>query len=111
MRYSVRDTTPIQFCVYMTEPPKQYGTLHGCPPLVGRRGRTTRHMSKSKSMAKPRTAVVLAAGSPSATLGAIFRHSSSAMVPINGRPIIHWLLHYLRHEGITRVILGLRHTE
>jgi dTDP-glucose pyrophosphorylase len=57
------------------------------------------------------TAIVLAAGNPSPALGAIFRHTSSAMVPVNGRPIIHWLLNYLRKEGIKRVVLGLRHTE
>src|SRR4051794_5621240 len=60
---------------------------------------------------KPTTAIVLAAGSPPAALGAIFGRTSSAMVPINGRPTIHWLLHYLRQVGITRVVLGMRHTE
>jgi dTDP-glucose pyrophosphorylase len=68
-------------------------------------------MSKSKTTGKPNVAIVLAAGNPSAALGAIFGHTSSAMVPVNGRPIIHWLLNYLRKEGILRVVLGLRHTE
>ncbi|MEO5804143.1 MAG: sugar phosphate nucleotidyltransferase [Verrucomicrobiota bacterium] len=67
--------------------------------------------SKEKNIGRPDTAVVLAAGHPSAALGAIFRHTSSAMVPVNGRPIIHWLLNYLRGKGITRVVLGLRPTE
>jgi dTDP-glucose pyrophosphorylase len=68
-------------------------------------------MSKSKRALKPDTAVILAAGSPPAALGAIFGRTSSAMVPVNGRPIIHWLLSYLRKEGITRVVLGLRQSE
>ena len=59
----------------------------------------------------PTTVVILAAGSPSAALGTIFRHSSSAMVPLNGRPIIHWLLNYLREQGIVRVVLGVKATE
>jgi dTDP-glucose pyrophosphorylase len=33
------------------------------------------------------------------------------MIPVNGRPIIHWLLHYLGEIGVKRVVLGLRHTE
>ena len=64
-------------------------------------------MSKSKLAEKPNTAIILAAGSPLAALGAIFGRTSSAMVPVNGRPIIHWLLSYLRKEGITRIVLGL----
>lgn len=59
----------------------------------------------------PRTAVVLAAGSPPASLGAIFGRTSSAMVPVNGRPTIHWLLHYLRDIGVESVVLGLRASE
>ncbi|MFO1475059.1 MAG: NTP transferase domain-containing protein [Verrucomicrobiota bacterium] len=68
-------------------------------------------MRTTKSTGKPITAIVLAAGNPSPALGAIFGQTSSAMVPVNGRPIIHWLLTYLRREGIHRVILGLRQTE
>src|ERR1041385_4256325 len=70
-----------------------------------------RPMSKRNVAGKPNTAVILAAGNPSAILGAIFGRTSSAMVPVNGRPIIHWLLHYLRNQGITKIVLGLRHTE
>jgi dTDP-glucose pyrophosphorylase len=65
-------------------------------------------MGKVKS---PKTAVVLAAGTPPAALGTVFGRTSSAMIPVNGRPTIHWLLHYLRKQGITRVILGMKHTE
>jgi dTDP-glucose pyrophosphorylase len=68
-------------------------------------------MSRIKTTSKPDTAIVLAAGSPSAALGGILGHTSSAMVPVNGRPIIHWQLNYLRKQGITRIVLGLRHTE
>jgi dTDP-glucose pyrophosphorylase len=67
---------------------------------------------KRKKIARiPRTAVVLAAGAPPAGLSSIFGRTSSAMVPVNGRPTIHWLLNYLHQLGIERVILGLRHTE
>jgi dTDP-glucose pyrophosphorylase len=69
-------------------------------------------MARLKSMpAATRTAVVLAAGAPPAALGSIFGRTSSAMVPLNGRPTIHWLLHYLHEIGVARVVLGLRHTE
>lgn len=68
-------------------------------------------MAKSKSSRPLKTAVVLAAGVPPAVMGSIFGRTSSAMVPINGRPTIHWLLHYLHELGVNRVILGLRHTE
>jgi NDP-sugar pyrophosphorylase family protein len=68
-------------------------------------------MAKSNSGRTIKTAVVLAAGAPPAALGSIFGRTSSAMVPVNGRPTIHWLLHYLHKLGVTRVVLGLRHTE
>ena len=55
--------------------------------------------------------MVLAAGAPPAALGSIFGRTSSAMVPLNGRPTIHWLLHYLHQLGVDRVVLGMRHTE
>jgi dTDP-glucose pyrophosphorylase len=66
---------------------------------------------KKKSVGRPKTAVILAAGAPPAALGSIFGRTSSAMVPVNGRPTIHWLLHYLHQSGFNRVVLGLRHTE
>jgi dTDP-glucose pyrophosphorylase len=68
-------------------------------------------MPKLKSSPKTKTAIVLAAGAPPAALGSIFGRTSSAMVPVNGRPTIHWLLHYLHELGVKRVVLGLRHTE
>ncbi|HEX4265701.1 MAG TPA: NTP transferase domain-containing protein [Verrucomicrobiae bacterium] len=68
-------------------------------------------MGNRKFSAKPKTAVILAAGVPPAALGSIFGRTSSAMVPVNGRPTIHWLLHYLHQLGIDRIVLGLRHTE
>ena len=68
-------------------------------------------MGKTKPSHTPKTAVILAAGTPPAALGTIFGRTSSAMVPINGRPIIHWLIQYLREMGINHVVLGLRDTE
>jgi dTDP-glucose pyrophosphorylase len=68
-------------------------------------------MKKIKKPARLKTAVILAAGAPPAALGSIFGRTSSAMVPVNGRPTIHWLLHYLHELGVKRVVLGLRHTE
>ena len=55
--------------------------------------------------------MILAAGAPPAALGSIFGRTSSAMVPVNGRPTIHWLLHYLHEQHVNRIVLGLRHTE
>ena len=68
-------------------------------------------MGKPKLVSKSRTAVILAAGVPPAAMGAVFGRTSSAMIPVNGRPTIHWLLHYLHQLGITRVVIGMRHTE
>jgi dTDP-glucose pyrophosphorylase len=59
----------------------------------------------------PETAIILAAGSVPPALSAVFGRTSSAMVPINGRPTIHWILSYLHEIGIRRVILGLRDSE
>ena len=33
------------------------------------------------------------------------------MIPVNGRPTIHWLLSHLHKQGVTRVVVGIRHTE
>lgn len=57
------------------------------------------------------TAIILAAGGVPASLSTIFGRTCSAMIPVNGRPTIHWLLAYLHEIGIRRVVLGLRHTE
>ena len=57
------------------------------------------------------TAIVLAAGGLPPSLSAIFGRTSSAMLPINGRPTIHWLLNYLRDSGVAKVVLGLRESE
>ena len=57
---------------------------------------------------RPKTAVVLAAGKTSPTLGALFGKTSSAMIPVNGRPIIHWSVRYLRDLGIERVVVAAR---
>ena len=56
----------------------------------------------------PRTAIILAAGSGPAALLPLFGHTSPAMLPLNGRPTIHWSLHYLMSLGIKRVVLGIR---
>jgi dTDP-glucose pyrophosphorylase len=68
-------------------------------------------MGIKKNTGLPQTAVILAAGAPPAALGALFGRTSSAMIPVNGRPTIHWLLHYLHKLGIPRVVIGIRHTE
>ncbi|MGN6371278.1 MAG: sugar phosphate nucleotidyltransferase [Phycisphaerae bacterium] len=56
----------------------------------------------------PRTAIILAAGPGPAALLPLFGHTSPAMLPLNGRPTIHWSLHYLMQMGIKRVVLGVR---
>lgn len=68
-------------------------------------------MASKASSATPNTAVILAAGEPPAALGSIFGRTSSAMVPVNGRPTIHWLLRYLHQLGIRQIVFGLRHSE
>jgi dTDP-glucose pyrophosphorylase len=68
-------------------------------------------MGNHKRSTRPKTAVILAAGAPPASLGSIFGQTSSAMIPVNGRPTIHWLLHYIHQLGIDQVVIGLRHTE
>ena len=79
--------------------------------MQGLRHNFLKLMGTTKRVSTPQTAVVLAAGAPPAALGAVFGRTSSAMIPVNGRPTIHWLLHYLHQLGVTRVVLGLRHTE
>lgn len=59
-------------------------------------------------MKKPSNAVILAAGKLTPSLAAIFGKASSAMLPVNGRPTIHWSLRYLSEQGIKHVVLGVR---
>lgn len=40
-----------------------------------------------------------------------FGKSCSAMLPINGRPTIHWSLHYLKKSGVERVVAVIRKGE
>lgn len=54
------------------------------------------------------TAVLLAAGPPAPDVTQLFGRASSAMMPVNGRPTVHWSLSYLVERGIRRVILGIR---
>jgi len=58
-----------------------------------------------------RTAIVLAAGDVPTSLRPFVGRTCAAMLPVNGRPIIHWSLQYLREQGIRRVIVGVRSTE
>lgn len=57
-------------------------------------------------MPTPPTAVILAAGKLSPSLAAAYGHTSSAMLPVNGRPVIHWSLSYLKELGITKAVIG-----
>jgi dTDP-glucose pyrophosphorylase len=59
----------------------------------------------------PRTAIILAAGGVPASLRPFVGRTCAALLPVNGRPIIHWSLQYLREQGFRRVIVGLRDTE
>ncbi|MEM1059834.1 MAG: NTP transferase domain-containing protein [Verrucomicrobiota bacterium] len=52
------------------------------------------------------TAVILAAGRLSPSLAAAYGHTSSAMLPVNGRPVIHWSLSYLKEIGVDRAVIG-----
>jgi dTDP-glucose pyrophosphorylase len=55
------------------------------------------------------TAVILAAGAGT-RLGELGRRYSKPMVPLNGRPLIDWILGRLQAAGIERVIV-VRHVE
>lgn len=68
-------------------------------------------MGDNRTGSIPRTAVILAAGAPPAALGGVLGRTSSAMIPVNGRPTIHWLLTYLHKLGFSRVVVGMKHTE
>ncbi len=68
-------------------------------------------MSAPTKSPHPKTAIVLAAGAVPTSLSTIIGRTSSAMIPVNGRPIIHWLLNYFHEIGISRVIIGIRKDE
>lgn len=57
------------------------------------------------------TAILLAAGTPSPSLRASYGRISSAMLPVNGRPVIQWSLKYLRESGYRRVIIGTNRSD
>jgi dTDP-glucose pyrophosphorylase len=44
-------------------------------------------------------------------MSAVFGRTTSAMVPVNGRPAIHWLISYLYQNGIRRFVIGVRSEE
>jgi len=68
-------------------------------------------MNPSLGAQPNRTAIVLAAGDVPTSLRPFVGRTCAAMLPVNGRPIIHWSLQYLREQGIRRVIVGVRSTE
>jgi dTDP-glucose pyrophosphorylase len=68
-------------------------------------------MSPEARPPAPRTAIILAAGGVPASLRPFVGRTCAALLPVNGRPIIHWSLQYLREQGIRRVIVGIRDTE
>lgn len=68
-------------------------------------------MSPSETCFSAHSAIILAAGELPPDLQIAFGKTSSAMLPVNGRPTIHWSLHYLRECGIKRVILAIRQEE
>lgn len=57
------------------------------------------------------TAIILAAGVNSAWMSAVTATRCPAMVPVSGRPVVHWTLDYLRRQGLRRAILGVRPEE
>lgn len=68
-------------------------------------------MNSVGSDTSERTAIVLAAGNVPAALRPFVGRTCGAMLPVNGRPIIHWSLQYLRDLGVQRVIVGVRNSE
>lgn len=61
---------------------------------------------RAASTERPRQAVILAGGRGT-RLGEIGRRMPKAMVPFHGKPFIDFLLHGLRRQGFTRVLLLL----
>src|SRR6478736_7220618 len=65
-------------------------------------------MSQSSTASLKPTAIVLAAGDVPAALRPFVGRTCGAMLPVNGRPIIHHSLQYLRDIGIGRVLIGTK---
>lgn len=53
------------------------------------------------------TAVILAAGGLPRSLANFYLGTTPAMVPVGGRPVIHWSLSHLKEMGIQRVVIGV----
>lgn len=68
-------------------------------------------MSKPRINPEQTCAILLAAGDVPSSIRPFVGRSCAAMLPINGRPIIHWSLQYLREQGFRRVIVGIRSSE
>jgi dTDP-glucose pyrophosphorylase len=59
-------------------------------------------------MSLPITAIVLAAGGLPESLRALYGNGTAAMVPLNGRPVIHRQMAYLLSCGVQRVVIGVQ---
>jgi dTDP-glucose pyrophosphorylase len=71
-------------------------------------GNNSRHI---KLGGKIDTAIVLAAGDVPASLRPFVGRTCAAMLPVSGRPIVHWSLQHLHDHGVRRVIIGVKATE
>jgi dTDP-glucose pyrophosphorylase len=56
-------------------------------------------------------AILLAAGDVPLEMRPFTGRTCAAMLPVSGRPVVHWLLQYLHEQGVDRVIVGLRDVE
>ncbi len=59
----------------------------------------------------PETAVILAAGPMPEGMRVLFGECASAMVPVNGSPLIHLSLKYLAKLGVKRAVVGIAEKE
>jgi NDP-sugar pyrophosphorylase family protein len=68
-------------------------------------------MSAARRALECSTAIILSAGELPDSVRAAFGKTSPAMLPINGRPIIHWSISYLKEQGVKKVIVAVRRGE
>ena len=68
-------------------------------------------MTSTNNVFPPSTAIILSAGELPESVRAAFGKTSPSMLPVNGRPIIHWSISYLKAQGVSRAIIAVRRGE
>ena len=65
-------------------------------------------INKNNSALDQITVLIPAAGNVSEQLSPLIQRSSSAMMPLNGKPVIFWTLDYLRQQGFRQIKIAVR---